>query len=334
MNVGAKHRTTAKGTASADAASAESRGAWVARFALIFITTALFVVAAIFVPHFFSWGNIANLLQRNSIIGIVACGMLLMIILGGFDLSVGAVGAMTSVAAAYLIVHASLPVGVVAAIVLGLVVGLANGFCVAKVGISPFVATLGTQVLVTGILFVATAAQPVYGVPESFTVIGLGRIGPIPIPTLIFGAMAMVTWAILRFTTFGHYVYMVGGNKDAARLAGVNVDRVVLGTYGLGGLYAGIAGVVLLGTTNIGQPASAGDWPLAAIAAVVVGGVPLSGGVGSIGRVVLGTLLLGIVANALNLVGISPYWQPAVTGAVILIAVGLDSYQRKLRDMR
>jgi ribose/xylose/arabinose/galactoside ABC-type transport system permease subunit len=189
-------------------------------------------------------------------------------------------------------------------------------------------------VLVTGILFVATAAQPVYGVPESFTVIGLGRIGPVPIPPLTFAAMAILTGALLRFTTLGHRIFMVGGNREAARLAGVNVDAVTLATYGLRGLYAGIAGVVLLGTTNIGQPQSAGDWPLSAIAAVVVGGVPLSGGVGGVGRVVLGTLLLGIVANALNLMGVSPYWQPAVTGAVILISVGIDRYQRKLRELR
>lgn len=304
------------------------------RFILLGVTILLFVAAAVFIPHFFSWGNIANLLQRNSIIGVVACGMLLMIILGGFDLSVGAIGAMTSVAAAYLIVQASMPVGVVAAIALGLLIGLFNGLCIAKIGISPFVATLGTQVLVTGILFIATAAQPVYGVPESFTVIGLGRIGPVPIPALIFAAMALLTWALLRFTTLGHYIFIVGGNKEAARLAGVNIDAVTLATYGLGGLYAGIAGVVLLGTTNIGQPQSAGDWPLSAIAAVVVGGVPLTGGVGGVGRVVLGTLLLGIVANALNLMGVSPYWQPAVTGAVILISVGIDSYQRKLRELR
>ena len=140
-----------------------------------------------------------------------------------------------------------------------------------------------------------------------FTVIGLGRIGPVPIPALIFATVAILTWALLRFTTLGHRIFMVGGNKEAARLAGVNVDAVTLATYGLGGLYAGIAGVVLLGTTNIGQPQSAGDWPLSAIAAVVVGGVPLSGGVGGVGRVILGTLLLGIVANALNLMGVSPY---------------------------
>jgi ribose transport system permease protein/putative xylitol transport system permease protein len=217
---------------------------------------------------------------------------------------------------------------------LGLAVGLINGFCIAKIGINPFVATLGTQVLVTGLLYVATSAQPVYGVPESFTRLGLGRIGPIPIPTLIFAATAIITWSLLRFTKFGHYIYAVGGNKAAARLAGVPVDRVTLITYGIGGLFAAIAGIVLLGETNIGQPASATDWPLSAIAAVVVGGVPLSGGVGNVGGAVLGTLLLGVVANALNLFGISPYWQPAVTGAVILVAVGIDSYQRKHQDQR
>lgn len=313
---------------------APARFGHIAQFALLGILMLVFVLAALFVPYFFTFGNIGNLLQRNSIIGIVACGMLLMIVLGGFDLSVGAVGALTSVAAAYLIAQASMPLGIGAALGLGLAVGLFNGFCIAKIGITPFVATLGTQVLVTGILFVATAAEPIYGVPESFTEIGLGRIGPLPIPTLIFAAVAILTWAILRFTTFGHYVYMVGGNKDAARLAGVDVDRTILLTYGLGGLYAGIAGIVLLGTTGIGQPASAADWPLAAIAAVVVGGVPLSGGVGSVSRVVLGTFLLGIVANILNLLGVSPYWQPAVTGAVILVAVGVDSYQRKLREQQ
>lgn len=299
------------------------------QFALLAIMILAFVLASLFVPYFFTWGNISNLLQRNSIIGIVSCGMLLMIILGGFDLSVGAIGAMASVAAAAIVAGGSIPLGIVAALALGLTVGLLNGFCIAKVGITPFVATLGVEVLITGLLFIATSAEPIYGVPESFTVIGLGKVAFLPIPTLIFALIAAATWALLRFTTFGHYVFMVGGNKDAARLAGVNVDRVTLMTYGLGGLYAGLAGVVLLGTTGIGQPASATDWPLSAIAAVVVGGVPLSGGVGSVGRVVLGTFLLGIIANILNLTGISPYWQPAITGAVILVAVGVDSYQRK-----
>lgn len=314
--------------------TAVRRGAGLSRYALLAIFVLLVVALALAVPHFATWPNFANVLSRNSIIGVVACGMLLMIIVGGFDLSVGAVGAMSSVVAAALIVDHSIPLGVGAGLLLGLTVGLVNGFCVAKIGINPFVATLGTQVLITGLLFVSTKAQPVYGVPESFTWLGLGRIGPIPVPTVIFAAIAIATWALLRFTTFGHYIYVVGGNRAAARLAGVNVDRVTLGTYAIGGLFAGIAGIMLLGQTGIGQPASAGDWPLAAIAAVVVGGVPLSGGVGTVGGAVLGTLLLGIVANGLNLIGISPYWQPAVTGAVILVAVGIDSYQRRRRELR
>jgi ribose/xylose/arabinose/galactoside ABC-type transport system permease subunit len=306
-----------------------SMGRRLGEFALPIIFAALLVVFAASIPHFATWANAANVLQRNSIIGIVACGMLLMIILGGFDLSVGAVGAMSSVAAAALIVQISLSVGILAALGLGLLVGLSNGFCIAKIGINAFVATLATQVMVTGLLFVCTSAQPVYGVPESFTWLGLGKIGPIPVPTLVFVGVAIFTWALLRFTTFGHYIYIVGGNRTAARLAGINVDAVIIATYGIGGLFAAIAGVVLLGETNIGQPASAADWPLTAIAAVVVGGVPLSGGVGKVGAAVLGTLLLGIIANALNLTGISPYWQPAVTGAVILVAVGIDAYQRR-----
>ena len=323
--------TTSSG---ARARSTKRRSTSLSRYALLAMFVIIVLVISIVVPNFATGANIANILQRNSIIGIVACGMLLMIILGGFDLSVGAVGAMSSVVAAALIVHVSVPVGIVVALFLGLGVGLINGFCIAKIGINPFVTTLGTQVLVTGLLYVATSAQPVYGVPESFTELGLGRLGPIPIPTLIFAAIAVLTWALLRFTTFGHYVYVVGGNKAAARLAGVDVDRVTLITYSLGGLFAAIAGIVLLGETSIGQPASAADWPLSAIAAVVVGGVPLSGGVGNVGDAVLGTLLLGVVANVLDLLGISPYWQPAVTGAVILVAVGIDSYQRKRQELR
>ncbi|WP_180899724.1 ABC transporter permease [Martelella soudanensis] len=303
-------------------------------YALLAIFVLLIVVFCLTIPNFATWANFANVLQRNSIIGIVACGMLLMILLGGFDLSVGAVGAVSSVVAAALIVHVSLPLGIVAALLLGLCIGVFNGFFIAKIGMSPFVTTLATQVLVTGIMFVGTAAQPVYGMPDYFTMLGLGRIGPIPVPTIIFAIVAIATWLMLRYSRFGHYIYIVGGNKAAARLAGINVDRIVILTYGLGGLFAAIAGIVLLGQTNIGQPASAGDWPLTAIAAVVVGGIPLSGGVGNVGGAVLGTLLLGFIANALNLLGVSPFWQPAVTGAVILIAVGTDSYQRRRSELR
>lgn len=306
-----------------------SLGEFVARYGLVVIFLALIVSLAIASPNFRDPANLVNILMQNSIIGIVSCGMLLMIILGGFDLSVGAVGATTSVIAAVVILKVSIPAGFLAALLVGLAIGALNGFLIAKIGINPFVTTLGTQVLFTGLLFASTNAQPVYGLPESVTFIGLGKVGVVPIATLIFVVVIAATFCVLRFTALGHYIYAVGGNKEACYLAGIDVDRVTIVTYALGGLAAAIAGLVLLGQTNIGQPASATNWPLQAIGAVVVGGVPLTGGSGGVGRAVLGVFLLGTIANSLNQLGVSPYWQPAITGAVILIAVGLDSYQRK-----
>jgi ribose/xylose/arabinose/galactoside ABC-type transport system permease subunit len=311
-----------------------SRAEFLSRYGMAGIFAVLVVVLAVISPTFRDPVNLVNVLQQNSIIGIVACGMLLMIVVGGFDLSVGAVGAMSSVVAAVMFIQFGIVPGVIAALLSGLAVGLLNGTLIAKIGINPFVATLGTQVLVYGLLYVATDARPVYGLPAGFTFVGLGRIGPVPVAVLIFAAVVAITWIILRRTTFGQHIYAVGGSRDASYLAGIKVDRVTIATYGIGSAFAAIAGLVLLGQTNIGQPASATTWPLAAIAAVVVGGVPLSGGVGGVSAAVLGTLLLGVVANALNLLGVSPYWQPAITGLVILVAVGLDSFQRKRAGSR
>jgi ribose/xylose/arabinose/galactoside ABC-type transport system permease subunit len=304
------------------------------RYAMLAIFTVLVIGMAIASPNFRDPVNLVNVLQQNSIIGIVACGMLLMIITGGFDLSVGAVGAMSAIVAAWVFINLSIPLGIVAALGVGIGTGLINGLLIAKVGMNPFVATLGMQVLIRGVLLIVTDGKPIYGVPSEFTFVGLGRVGPIPVAVLIFGAVVAATFVILRYSRFGHYTYAVGGNKEAARLAGINVDRVLVGVYAFGGLCAAIAGIVMLGQTIIGQPGAAEFWPLSAIAAVVVGGVPLSGGAGGVGNAVLGTLLLGTVANALNLLGVSQYWQPAVTGLVILAAVGIDSYQRKRRASR
>ncbi len=304
------------------------------RYAMFVIFLVLVVGMAIFSPTFRNPNNLINILQQNSIIGIVACGMLVMIITGGFDLSVGAVGALSAITGAWVIIQFSIPLGIAAALLAGIVVGFANGLLITKVGMNPFVATLGMQVFVRGVLLIVTDGKPIYGVPNDLTWIGLGRVQGIPVAVLIFAVVVLATFVILRFTRFGHYIYAVGGNKEAARLAGIDVDRVLIGVYTYGGLCAAIAGVVLLGQTIIGQPGAAETWPLSAIAAVVVGGVPLSGGSGGVGSAVLGALLLGTVANALNLLGVSQYWQPAVTGLVILTAVGIDSYQRKRRAAR
>jgi ribose/xylose/arabinose/galactoside ABC-type transport system permease subunit len=304
-------------------------GDFLGRYAISVVFFGLLIVLLIASPDFRDPRNLWNVLQQNSIIGIVALGMLVMMISGGFDLSVGATGAASAVVAAWAFVNFSVPFGVVGGLLIGLLIGSTNGVLIAKVGINPFVTTLGMQVFVQGLLFVATDARPIYGLPSEFTFIGLGRIGPVPVAAIIYGAVALAVWILLRFSRFGHYVYATGGNKEASRLAGVPVDRVIIGAFALGGFLAAVAGLVLLGQVNIGQPAMQAAWPLAAIAACVGGGTSLFGGVGTVPGVVVGTLLLGVVANALNLFGVSPYWQPAVTGVIILTAVGIDAFQRK-----
>lgn len=302
---------------------------WISSHALLAVFGVLVLIMMIASPTFRSPANLINIVEQQSIIGVVACGMMLMILLGGFDLSVGAVGAATSVLAASIMSQHGILPGVLAALALGALIGFANGLLISGVGINPFVATLGMQVLVTGLLFVATNAKPVYGTPREFVFFGLGRIGGVPVAAITYGIVVLITWAILRLTTLGHHIYAVGGSKEASRLAGIPIRRVEISAYVLGALAASIAGLILLGQTSIGQPSAAQSWPLSAIAAVAIAGVALTGGTGSIGFVVVGTLLLGVVSNALNQFGISPYWQPAFTGAVILVAVGIDVMQRK-----
>ena len=304
---------------------------WLSRHALLGVFFVLVVVLALMSPTFRAPANLVNIVEQQSIIGIVACGMLLMIMLGGFDLSVGAAGAATSVLAAWIMGSSGIFAGAVAALLLGAVIGLSNGWLIAKLGINPFVVTLGMQSLVTGLLFVATDATPVYGVPRSFVFFGLGRVGPIPMAAIVFGLVALAVWALLKFTTFGHHIYAVGGSREASRLAGIPVNRVTIAVYTIGAVLAALGGLILLGQTSIGQPSAATTWPLSAIAAVAIAGVPLTGGRGSVGPVVIGTLLLGTISNGLNQFGVSPYWQPAITGAVIIFAVGLDTVQRRRR---
>lgn len=298
------------------------------RYGMVIACLLLLVILLAVSPDFRAPANLVNILQQNSLMGIVAIGMLAMIITGGFDLSVGAVGATSSVVTAEVIMHAGIAAGVIAGIALGVLAGTVNGLIIAKMDVNPFVATLGTQAVVTGILFVATQSNPVGPVPLSFTRLGLGRLAGIPIDLIVFAGIALLVMIILRKTRFGAHVYAVGGNKGAARRAGVAVDRTLVLTYALGGTLAAVGGIVLLGQTALAQPNSATTWPLTAIAAVVVGGVPLTGGYGGITNAVIGTFLLGVVANALNIMNASPYWQPAITGLIVLGAVGFDRYAR------
>ena len=300
-------------------------------YALWFLFIAAFLVLIGVSPTFRNPQNLLNLLQQCSVNGILACGITLILIGGGFDLSIGATAALSGMAAAAVFIRLGIPIGVACALFASLLAGLVNGLLVAKVGINPLIATLGTQIILRGILYTSTNATPIYGLPISWMRVGIGSIGPFPIATTIFALVAIFTHVLLRHTPYGQYLLSTGGNFEAARLSGISVDRVKIVMFSLGGLFAGIAGLILLGQTNTGRPAAALGYELNAMASAVVGGTPLSGGEGSIPGTVLGVLLLGMVGNALNLMNVSPYWQPAVTGIILLVAVSFDTLTRKTK---
>jgi ribose/xylose/arabinose/galactoside ABC-type transport system permease subunit len=300
------------------------------RVGLWIVLAAVVGVLALVSPTFRDPYNLVNILEQNAIIGIVACGMAVMMITGGFDLSVGATGATASVVGATVASMGGGDVGVIlAGLGIGLAIGLVNGFLIAKVGINAFVTTFAMASIVSGLLFVATSARSTMGSTPVVKAAATAKFFGIPLVFVIFILVLALVWVILNRTKYGHYVYSVGGNAEASHLSGVPVHRVQIFAFAFGGLLAAAAGILLLGQTDIGQPSAAAGWPLDAIAICVVGGVALTGGVGRILDVLAATLLLGVIANGLNQINVSPYWQPAVTGIVILGAVVLDQFNRK-----
>ncbi len=295
------------------------------RWGIAVVFLALVVTMVLTSPQFRTQANVLNLLQQNAIIGILACAMTFAIILGGFDLSVGANAAMSSVVAARLMIDVNIPVGIIGALVAGLIVGVINGWLIAYVGVNPFVSTLGTMTVIRGLVYVYTNATPLFGVSFAFTRVGLGRTLGVPNPFWIFLAVAIVLYVLLAKTRFGHYVYAIGGNVSATRQMGIDVNRTRLLVYAMIGVCAAICGIILVGQTATGQPAGALNYELTAIGAVIVGGATLSGGYGNLLSTIIGVYLLGVVSNALNLFGVSPFWQPVATGSILIVAVALDS---------
>jgi ribose/xylose/arabinose/galactoside ABC-type transport system permease subunit len=298
------------------------------RFGLWFVFALVIALLAIVSPTFRSTGNLENILDQQAIIGIVACGMTVMMISGGFDLSVGAVGSASAVFAAVVSAHHGALLTVAAGLILGLLIGLANGLLIAKVRLNAFVVTFAMSNVVNGIMLVRVNANPQNGHTPLISRAARGNFGHIPVIFIIFLGCLLAVWVMLTRTKLGHYLYAVGGNAEASHLSGVPVQRVKILAFVIGGFFAAGAGVLLLGQTDVGEPTGNIEWPLQAIAICVVGGVALTGGVGRIEDVLVATLLLGVIANGLDQLNVSSYWQPAVTGFVILLAVVLDQYNR------
>ncbi|MBL8576223.1 MAG: ABC transporter permease [Mesorhizobium sp.] len=297
--------------------------------AMLLLLVVAVIGLAIANPVFRSPANLLNIIQQASMVGVIACGMQLMIISGGFDLSVGATAAAAGCLAAYVSLQMGVPVGIVAGLVLGVAIGSVNGSIISKIGVNPFVATFGTQAVITGVMFAMTNARPIAPLPEAWRELGFYNIGGLTTSSMVFLATIFAMYLLLRFTLFGQHIYAVGSNKIASRRSGVRVDPVIIAVYAVGGLTAAIAGILLTSIAGIGSPQAGTTWALLSIAAVVIGGTPLSGGAGGISSAVIGIFALTVLNNAMTLYSISAFWQPAFMGAAVLIAVGYEASRRR-----
>lgn len=291
------------------------------------------VIISFMNDRFLTVSNIMNVLRQTSINSVIAAGMTFVILTGGIDLSIGSTLAFTGAISATLIFSGVHPIiAVIVALLLGLIIGALNGIVISKGKVQPFIVTLATMTILRGATMVFTNGKPIstgyeaYG--EMFRNIGEGYLFGIPNPVIITIIVFALSFFILKNTAVGRYVYAVGGNEDATKLSGINVDRVKLFVYGINGLLAALAGIIITSRLSSAQPTAGSGYELDAIAAVVLGGTSLAGGVGSIFGTVVGALIIGILNNALNLMNVSSYYQLLLKGLVILVAVLLDRKQK------
>jgi ribose transport system permease protein len=273
--------------------------------------------------NFFSVNNIMNVLRQVSVVGILAVGMTFVILTGGIDLSVGAVMALVGTLSAGLMVNTGLPASIAlpAGLFIGLGIGIFNGALVAWGKMPAIIVTLATMGMARGLGLIYSGGYPVSGIPSWISGFGVGRIGVVPVPVVIMVVIYAIAWVLLQRTAFGRHVYALGGNELAARLSGVKTQRVKLAVYGISGVTAALAALILTGRLMSGQPNAGVGFELDAIAAVVLGGTAIAGGRGLILGTLIGAVLLGILNNGLNLMGINPYLQDVIKGFIILLAI-------------
>jgi len=291
---------------------------------LIAVIVLMVVTFSLLNPNFLSDVNIRNVSRQTAILGIVACGQTMVILSGGFDLSVGMVIGLISVAGSMVMSEYGLWPGIFAGLLFGVAVGALNGLMVAKAGLPPFVATLATFSAARGLALILSGGLPITDLPMSFSFVGAGQILTIPLPALIAAAVFIVCALLMKRTRFGRYVYAIGGNEEAALYAGVPVSRYKIAVWAFHGLLVGLAAVVLTSRAVSGHATLGEGMELESIAATVIGGTALGRGRGGIFNTFLGVLAMGILTNGLNLINVSTYYQMVAIGVIIAGAVYVD----------
>jgi ribose transport system permease protein len=300
------------------------------RVLLIFII--LCVIASFLSDVFFTVNNVMNVLRQVSIIAIIASGMTLVILIGGIDLSVGAVMAFSgAILAGVLTAGLPLPVALLAALAIGLLFGMFNGFITARFGVPSFIATLGIMVIARGMTLVYSKGYPLVVSNEAYRFIGSGRLFGIPIPIIIMFVIFGFLYWMLKYTSFGRYIYAIGGNEETALLAGINVKFIKVAVFGIAGLLSALSAIIYTSRLMSAQPTAGTGIELDAIAAVIIGGTSLAGGKGGVTGTLIGALIMGVLDNILNLMNVSPFYQSIAKGIVILVAVLVDSKFSKIK---
>lgn len=293
---------------------------------LVVIFALAFGLVSFFVPNFLTERNMLGLLQSVVTVGIVACTMMLCLAARDFDLSVGSNVAFAGMVAVMVSNSTgSIPIGILAALASGMIVGFVNGFVIAKFNINALITTLATMQIVRGMALISSDGRAVGINDPAFFNIALSKFLGIPTPIWVLAALFLVFWFVLNRTVFGKNILAIGGNPEASRLAGVKVDRMRIYVFALQGLTCAIAGILLASRITSGQPNSAVGLELAVISACVLGGVSLAGGRATMSGVIVGVMIMGIAENAMNLLNIPAFYQYIVRGVILLLAVLLDN---------
>ncbi len=304
---------------------------YLAKYQIFIAFVIISIVLSVATPNFFSVQNMVIVLRQISINGILAVGVTFVIIAGGIDLSLGSVIALTGVVAAIFAHPGAYPliVSLCLALLTGIVIGTINGLTITKGKVAPFIVTLGMMTIARGLALLLSNGRPVSNLSKSFNFIGGGDIFNVPVPIIIFVIVIILASVTLNYTKTGRYIYAVGGNEHAAMASGINVNRIKMFTYVVCSGLAALAGIILASRITTGQPNAGVAYELDAIAAVVIGGTSLSGGIGSVIGTVLGALIIGVINNGLDLLNITSYYQQIIKGIIIVGAVLIDRNKTK-----
>ena len=298
-------------------------------FSRLLLLAVLIVIGMFVSEHFLNFYNIVNMIRQASLLALISYGMTMAMLTSGIELSVGSVVALSSVVAAPLLVQNRFIEGIAVALVVGLTCGAINGGLIVYLRIPAFIATYAMMRVARGMALLYSGGKSVYDFDPAFRHLGRGIFLGIPVPVLVMAIVGLLLYFALRYTTWGRQIYVVGANRVVARFSGFNVPVLLLSVYVLSGLLSAIAGLVFVSYVNAAEPVIGEQFPLDAIAVVVIGGTPFSGGVGGIPQTISGALVIAVLNTVLNLVGLSSYWQVFAKGAVIIVALVFDLILRK-----